>query len=351
VNNINLSFCIATRNRGTFIGATLESIICQATEQVEIVILDGASTDNTEEVVRRYQERFPQLRYYRQNTNLGVDHDFAEAVARAQGEYCWLFSDDDLLKSGAIQAVLDAMKDQYGLIIPNAEVRNADLSKVLEPKRLQLSADRIYKPNQNRRLLTEVGDHLTFIGCVIINRQLWNTREKEKYFGSCFVHAGVIFQSPLPEDTLVIAKPLISIRYGNALWLGKAFEIWMFKWPDLIWSFPDYPDSVKLQASPKEPWRRMRTLLLLRAKGAFTIKEYLEWLEPRLDSCWTRAVAKAIAQFPGQVANFLGIVYYHAVWRHPGRMLVLLDLENSPFYFWKWCKRRPRGNERRHTMR
>lgn len=335
MNNINLSFCIATLNRGAFIGATLESIICQATEEVEIVIVDGASTDNTEDVVRRYQERFPRLRYYRQNANLGVDHDFAEAVAMAYGEYCWLFSDDDLIKPGAIQTVLDATRGQYGLIIANAEVRNADLSKLLAPKKLQLSADRIYKPTENELLLRDVGGYLTFIGGVVIKRELWNAREKEKYFGSYFVHAGIIFQSLLPEDTLVIAKPLITVRYGNAMWLAKYFETWMFKWPNLIWSFPDYPDSVKLQVSHKEPWRRMKLLMLHRAKGTFTLKEYHEWLEPRLDSPWTRVAAKAIAQFPGRVANVLGLIYYHAFCRQPDRMLVVLDLENSPFYFRK----------------
>jgi abequosyltransferase len=340
VDNIKLSFCIATLNRGALIGATLDSIIFQATEEVEIVIVDGASTDNTEDVVQRRQERFARLRYHRQNANLGVDHDFAEAVAMASGEYCWLFSDDDLLKPGAIQTVLGATKGQYGLIIANAEVRNADLSKLLESKRLQLSANRIYRPTQNGLLLTEVGNYLTFVGGVVIKRELWNAREKEKYFGSLFVHAGVIFQSPLPEDTLVIAEPLISIRYGNASWLGKYFEIWMFKWPELVWSFLDYPDSVKLQVCHKEPWRSMRLLMIHRAKGAFTIKEYLKWLEPRLDSSWTRAATKAIAQFPGRVANFLGIAYFHTFRRQPDWVLQVLDLENSPFYFWKWRKQR-----------
>src|SRR5260370_41878189 len=85
----------------------------------------------------------------------------------------------------------------------------------------------------------------------------------------------------------------------------------------------------------------MRTLLLARAKGTFTIKEYREWLEPRLDSSWARAVTKAIAHFPGRLANFLAIVYYHALCRKPSRIFVVLDLKNSPFYFWKWRKRRP----------
>jgi abequosyltransferase len=345
VNNISLSICIATHNRGAFIGATLESIICQAPEQVEIVVLDGASTDNTEQVIRAYQEVFPRLRYVRQTANMGVDHDFAEAVDLAQGEYCWLFSDDDLFKPGAMQAVLEAIEGHYGLIIANAEVRSADLSKLLEPKRLQLTANQIYTSDESQRLLADVGSYLTYIGCVIIRRQLWSAREKNKYFGSNFVHAGVIFQGPLPEGALAIAKPLISIRYGNASWLGRYFEVWMFNWPDLIWSFADYPDSVKLQVSRRYPWRRIRTLLLHRATGAYNLTRYVDWLEPRLESHWTRAVCKAIAYLPGRVANFLGVVYYVVFCRRSDRLLVLTDLMNSPFYFWRLRKRGPRRSE------
>ena len=48
-----LSICIATLNRGNFIGETLDSILSQITPEIEIVIIDGASTDNTEEVINK----------------------------------------------------------------------------------------------------------------------------------------------------------------------------------------------------------------------------------------------------------------------------------------------------------
>lgn len=345
MSEIKLSVCIATLNRASFIGATLESIICQASEQVEIVVLDGASTDRTEEVVRGYQGRFPRLRYVRQGANMGVDQDFAEAVSQAQGEYCWLFSDDDLLLPGAIRTALDAIDNDYDVIIANAEVRNADMSKLLMPNKLPVMANRIYKSDDSQRFLADVANYLTFIGCVIIKRQLWCLREKERYFGSHFIHAGVIFQSPLAEDALVIAKPLVSVRYGNAMWLAKYFEIWMFKWPDLIWSFVDYPDSVKLQVCPKEPWRRIRTLVIQRAKGTYTIDVYSQWLERRLESRWSRAISKAIAYLPGRVANLLALVYYSVFCRTPDQPLVLVDLINSPFYFRRSRKR----DERLHS--
>jgi glycosyltransferase involved in cell wall biosynthesis len=341
MNAIKLSICIATLNRGNFIGETLESIVCQASDDVEIVVLDGASTDNTGGVVRQYQERFTGLRYFCQKTSMGVDHDFAEAVNLAQGEYCWLFSDDDLLKPGAIRTVLEAIKGQYALIIANSVVCNADLSKVLQPQRLPFRADRIYEAGENHRLLADTGDYLSFIGCVIIKRELWDAREKEKYFGSFFVHVGVIFQSLLPERALVIAKPLITIRYGNASWLKKYFEIWMFKWPNLIWSFEHYPDAAKRPACHKEPWRRLRALLLHRAKGTYTIDTYLKWLKPRLESSWARAASRAMAHFPGRIANLLAVAYYLAPRRgRPAQPLVLVDLMNSPFYFGKLLRPR-----------
>ena len=237
MNQFKLSICIATRNRGAFIGVTLESIIDQATEELEIVVLDGASTDNTEEVVRRYQDRSPCVRYFRQDTAMGMDRDFAKAVDLAHGDYCWLFCDDDIFKPGAIRVVLNAIKNDYALIVANSEVRNPDLSKLLEPKRALLKTNKTYKSGENHLLFADAGDYLRFIGGVIIKRQLWATREKESYFGTCFIHVGVIFQQPLPGNALVISEPLISARYGNASWLGKYFEIWMFKWPNLVWSF------------------------------------------------------------------------------------------------------------------
>lgn len=338
VNNINLSFCIATRNRGPFIGATLESIIGQATEEIEIVIVDGGSTDDTEQVVRQYQQRFGRLQYLRQKENQGVDRDFNRAVELAQGDCCWLFTDDDLLKPGAIPKVLEAMRQGYGLIIVNAEVRGPDLTRVLRSRLLRINSDRVYKPTENELLFAHVANYLSFIGGVVIRKQLWLAREKEPYFGSLFIHVGVIFQSPLPEDTLVIAEPLISIRYGNAMWSPRRFEIWMFKWPDLVWSFSHYSDSAKSKVYPRAPWRSIKALLLLRAEGAFSRTEYSR-LESHLSSRLGRLLAKIIVRLPGSLLNSLGVFYCSVI--HPSSGMALVDLVNSPFYIGNRLKQRP----------
>jgi glycosyltransferase involved in cell wall biosynthesis len=336
MNPIKVSICISTRNRGAFIGETLESIVSQASDEVEIVVLDGASTDNTQEIVEAYRDRFPALRYFRRETNMGLDRDFTNAVDLARGDYCWLFTDDDLLKPGALRTVLEALKNEYSLVIANSEVWNADLSKLLEARRVPIRANRIYKSNENDLLLADTGQYLSFIGGIIIQRRLWSARDKASYFGSYFVHLGVVFQQPLPGDTLVIAEPLVAIRYGNASWLGRSFEIWMFKWPDLVWSFPHLPDSAKRRVCPREPWRPPWTLLRYRARKAYSKREYAELLKPRLTSFRARAVSKACAYFPGRIANLLAFVYLALVCRRrSSRLLTALDLENSPFCFWK----------------
>jgi glycosyltransferase involved in cell wall biosynthesis len=326
-----LSICIATLNRAAFLGGTLDSIISQATEDVEIVIVDGASTDNTEQVVRQYQQQFPRLRYLRLAAKGGVDQDYNRAVELAQGEYCWLMTDDDLLKPGALAAVLEALRHAYGLVIVNAEVRNADLTQVLAPSRLPFSAERVYQPTEadRERLLAETGDYLSFIGGVIIKRQLWDARDKARYFGTEFVHVGVIFQSLLPEATLVLAHPWIVIRYGNALWTPRFFEIWMFKWPGLIWSLPGFSDAARRRASPPEPWRRAWALLLFRARGAYSIKEYQALIAPRRGSAWSKWGARLIARLPGCVTNLFASLYAWVRRYHP----LQVDLMNSPFYY------------------
>jgi abequosyltransferase len=336
-----LSVCIATMNRADVIGETLESIVSQAPEGVELVVLDGASSDNTTEVVQRFQQRFPALRYIREPINGGVDKDYDRAVQAATGEYCWLMSDDDLLAPDAVRTVLAAIGRAYDLIIVNAEVRTRDMTEVIESRRLVFDRDREYGPEQFDSFFKDAALYMSFIGCVVIRRSVWLARERERYFGSLFIHMGVIFQAPLPGKALIIAQPLISIRYANAMWKPREFEIWMFKWPDLLWSFDRLSPSAREAVSLREPWRKLRTLLSYRAKGAYSLTEYRKWLEPRLTSGDGRAGIRGIAMIPGFVANLIALVY----WLRPSRSskLMRVDLLKSRYFFGNWFNARHRS--------
>jgi glycosyltransferase involved in cell wall biosynthesis len=331
-----LSICIATFNRAAFIGETIESMVAQATDEIEIVIVDGGSADNTTEIVTPYRERFPNLRYFRQDTNHGVDRDFNRAVELARGEYCWLMTDDDLLKPGAIATVLGHIRKGYALIIANAEVCSTDFSCVLIEGRLPFTETRAYRTDEFERFFRETADYLSFIGAVIIRRDIWNSREKEPYFGTLFIHVGVIFQTSFPAPTLAIGEPLISVRLGNAMWTPRAFEILLFKWPDLVWSFPAFRDESKRMVTERDPWRRLLVLALYRGKGAYTLAEYRKWISPRAGSHGYKVLAWAIAATPGVLMNLLGVLFLSTIFRnYPTHNF---ELKLSRYYISNWLK-------------
>ena len=336
LNHFTLSICIATVNRAGSLVETLATILPQITREVEIVVVDGGSTDATPETLRSLQEGHPNIQYIRLPEKGGVDQDYTRAVASARGEYCWLMTDDDLLKPGALRVVLDATVGKYSLVIVNAEVRTADLGKQVAERRLRIAEDRVYEAREMERFFQDNVDYLSYIGGVVIRRDVWNERDKAKYFGSLFVHVGVIFQRPLPGRALVLAEPHIVIRYGTALWSSRSFEIWMFLWPKLLWSFESISDSVKRKIEPEEPWRRLTRLLLFRAEGMYGMAEYREYLAGRIRSRWDRVVGIAAAVAPGGLLNALGILYYSILRKESGVQLV--DLRNSRFYYRRWLR-------------
>jgi glycosyltransferase involved in cell wall biosynthesis len=324
-----LSICIATYNRADFIGETLESIINQLSDEVEIVVVDGASTDNTQTVMERYVANCPSLRYIRLPQKGGVDQDFCKAVEHANGEYCWLFSDDDLYKPGALQRVIQELRNNHSLVIVNADVMNRDFSILFQPSMLENTEDEIYKPDHLDALFRRIVPTISFIGCVVIKRDIWLQREHDRYFGTEFIHVGVIFQELLPGTAYLIAQPCISIRYGNAQWTSRSFEIWMQKWPCLIWSFPLISDETKRKRVKPEPWRRLKTLRLYRALGSYSEEMYEKIIVPSSASALWKLAALAIARIPQPPWNAYMLWYLKTFRNKKSKQMTIYDLSLS----------------------
>ncbi|MEJ0100728.1 MAG: glycosyltransferase family 2 protein [Pseudomonadota bacterium] len=328
--HFKLSICISTLNRAAFIGETLQSIVPQLVEGVELLIVDGASTDDTPSIVQSFQESCRRVRYVRLQKNNGLDADFDHAVALAHGRYCWLMTDDDLLLPGAVEAALNGINAGHDMIVINSEVRNANLTEVIQDRRMPINEDRSFTPATWNEFAQVAGSYLSFIGGVVIRRSLWLERDRAAYYGTLFVHIGVIFQERVGGTCLVIAAPFISIRYGNAMWRPREFEIWMFKWPRLIWSFQSLSQTSKAAISPRSPWTRWNRVLYYRAKGTYSMVEYRNHVLPAEPSFAQRLPALVAANFPGRLAN---VIAYAACLLFPSKAgLRLLDLRASRFY-------------------
>lgn len=325
---IKLSICIATLNRAAFIGATLESIISQATSDCEIVVVDGASTDGTHQVVSAYAGRFGRLRYIRQSQNNGIDRDYDRAVELARGEYCWLFSDDDLLKPGAVEAVLRVLQDDFSLVLVNGEHRDLTMRNVRISSFLGITSDRTYAAGDMDHLFVDLGRCLICICCVVIKRALWLQRDRRRYYGSRFIHMGVIFQEPLPGRTLAISSVLMSLRLDNEQTHGKeGFLVWNISLPSLVWSLP-LSEATKVGFCSAEPWKRLGYLLALRAIGEYSVTEYRNSVRPRLRSRRDAVIPAFVTCIPRKLAHHLNMLrsmivgrkhLSHAPWKkmHP----------------------------------
>lgn len=329
-----LSVCIATRNRGMYIGQTLDSILAQCGPNVEIAIVDGASTDNTGEIVAARVAAGSNVKYFPQDSNSGVDGDFDKAIQLASGRYCWLMSDDDLLAPAALERVLRACDQDPDAIIVDAEVCTADFSEVLVTRRLPFRGERRYGVSESDRLLAECGRHLTFIGALVIRRDLWLARERAPYSGTEFIHVGVLFQAPLNGMVIAIGEPLLRMRYGVGNWSPRAFQVWMFKWPALIWSFEWIGVAARASVCARKPWQSPRALLLYRAKGWFSWTEFRRFIVPEVGFAWQGWLPALIALLPGQLVNLVVVAFAWACRNE--RRGGYYDLRRSPYFIWKW---------------
>jgi len=118
-----LSVCISTYNRGPWLAVNLRNLFTlypKPLTHVEFLVVDNCSSDNTKEVVSPYLDR-ADFRFKRNAVNVGMLGNLTVTAHEALGEYIWILGDDDLVKSGCIEKVIDVIEGHpgIGLIYPN----------------------------------------------------------------------------------------------------------------------------------------------------------------------------------------------------------------------------------------
>ncbi|HEY6952593.1 MAG TPA: glycosyltransferase family 2 protein [Bacteroidota bacterium] len=327
---LRLSICIATYNRAAFIARTLESIIPQLVSGVELLVVDGASTDNTQEVVKHYAQKCRRLRYVRLSEKGGVDRDYCKAVEIARSEYVWLFSDDDMLGPGAVARILEETRKRYSLIIVNAKVMDSEMRTVLTPAMLGDCSRKIFKTSELDDLFECIVPYVSFIGSVVISRSLWLQRNTERYIGTEFVHVGVIFQAPLPGLSVVLGEPLIAIRYGNAQWSTRASSIWLWTWPRLLESFEHVSAKTRRRKTNPVSWKELKKIVVYRSLSSFSYDVYRKFFLKSAFPVWWKAITLIVALFPASILK-VALSWYLRTYRMHKKetRMTLLDLATS----------------------
>lgn len=100
-----ISIVVPSYNQAEFLEQTLLSILNQDYSQREILVLDGGSTDNSIEIIRRYSS---QLAYWVSERDGGQSNAIAAGKRRCRGELVGWLNSDDVLKPGALSRVAAA---------------------------------------------------------------------------------------------------------------------------------------------------------------------------------------------------------------------------------------------------
>lgn len=105
--NILLSIIIAAHNSGSYLRETLQSLLDALGESIarcEIILVNDASSDNTETLLSEFTQAVPQARCFNvEFKNIGKVRNFA--IANAHGEYVTMLDSDDLLKCSSLNEI------------------------------------------------------------------------------------------------------------------------------------------------------------------------------------------------------------------------------------------------------
>lgn len=113
-----ISIGLPTYNGAHRIMKAINSILAQHYPNLELIIADNCSTDNTRQVVEALIPERPWIRYVRHEKNLGILANFEFTLDAAGGKYFMWVSDDDLLEPGALFKYVDFLErnEEYILV-------------------------------------------------------------------------------------------------------------------------------------------------------------------------------------------------------------------------------------------
>lgn len=111
-----ISIIVPVYNAGQCIERCINSLLRQTYENIEVIVVDDGSTDNSGEIVRRIAEADPRVHYYYQD-NRGVSAARNLGLECAKGEYIGFCDSDDW-----------AEEDMFAVLLDNLEESGADIS-------------------------------------------------------------------------------------------------------------------------------------------------------------------------------------------------------------------------------
>lgn len=130
-----VSVIIPVYNAGKYIDKTLESVFSQTYKDIEIVLVNDCSSDNSAQIIAKYIKFHPKIVYFLQPYNMGAGAARNKALELATGQYVAFLDSDDLWLSEKTDRQIELMKKLKSPFSYAAIEMIDGYGKIIKPKR------------------------------------------------------------------------------------------------------------------------------------------------------------------------------------------------------------------------
>src|SRR5665213_32350 len=229
-----LTIAIPTFHRAETLAGLLAALEPQVAQfpQVEVLVSDNCSEDETPAVIARFQSRFAAagatLRSQRHAENIGADANFNSLYRAARGRFLWVFGDDDLIAPGGLAQVVPHLTapDEPDLIYATSYAfrSDPDAERIHDPL-----GRRFHTITSARTFARVVNVMFTFISGIIINRERLESiphEDPSAFIGTNLVQLSWVLPLLLVHRRSIVLwdRPVAGrIGHAHGYALGKVF--------------------------------------------------------------------------------------------------------------------------------
>ncbi|MEL4455023.1 glycosyltransferase [Lutimonas vermicola] len=139
-----VSIIIPTHNRKNLLTRAIESLLAQSYNCLEIIVVNDASSDGTDEFMVNLIKEEPRLRYYRNAIPKGAPSSRNLGILNATGKFVTFLDDDDEMLPDKIEVMLKNFKADYSMVATGYFEQKIDRKKAIIPKRIVKLEDLLY---------------------------------------------------------------------------------------------------------------------------------------------------------------------------------------------------------------
>lgn len=133
-NYPKITVIIPSYNSGKFLNKAVESVVNQTYKNIEIIVINDGSTDNTEQIIQEWQQKDERVKYISHTKNKGLPAARNTAIRNSRGEYIALLDADDIWIENKLEKQLAEIRKGTDVVYSNAILinkRGEDLKKTL----------------------------------------------------------------------------------------------------------------------------------------------------------------------------------------------------------------------------